>query len=293
MAQQDKTTFEGTFNNSSTGLFKTNTTKDIGSDDLRTLVDNLTDSVPFNQDDRYTWSFPQVSTTGTNTYAATPSPVITAYSTGQAFKIKFTEASTGASTLNLNGVGAKKLFTDPATQATTGDIVDEQVYLLIYDAALDAAAGGFLMIGGSGGGGATAAEDVTFTPAGNISSTDVQAAIEELDALIAPLTYTTTSTAGGTITLDMASLIQRMFRGTASFATPKTLALSNATNALVFGLLVEITDVAAILTVPADWYMNDINYDGTAWTPPEIGRYELGGTLYGTEWMVKIQGPFS
>lgn len=137
------------------------------------------------------------------------------------------------------------------------------------------------------------ASAISFTSAGNISSTDVQAAIEELDALIAPLTYTTTSTAGGTITLDMASLIQRMFRGTASFATPKTLALSNATNALVFGLLVEITDVAAILTVPADWYMNDINYDGTAWTPPEIGRYELGGTLYGTEWMVKIQGPFS
>lgn len=192
MAQQDKTTFEGTFNNSSTGLFKTNTTKDIGSDDLRTLVDNLTDSVPFNQDDRYTWSFPQVSTTGTNTYAATPSPAITAYATGQAFKIKFTEASSGSSTLNLNGLGAKKLYTNPTTQATTGDIVDEQVYLLIYDAALDAASGGFLMIGGSGGGAVDSvngqtgvvqinADDVPFTPAGNISATDVQAAIEELD----------------------------------------------------------------------------------------------------------------
>lgn len=147
MAQQDKTTFEGTFNNSSTGLFKTNTTKDIGSDDLRTLVDNLTDSVPFNQDDRYTWSFPQVSTTGTNTYAATPSPAITAYSTGQAFKIKFTEASSGASTLNLNGLGAKKLYINPTTQAGSGNIVDEQVYFLVYDAALDAATGGFLIVG--------------------------------------------------------------------------------------------------------------------------------------------------
>jgi hypothetical protein len=290
MAAQDKTTFEGTFNNSSTGLFKPNTTKDIGSDDLRTLVDNLTDSVPFNEDDRYTWSFPQVSTTGTNTYAATPSPAITAYSTGQAFKIKFTEASSGASTLNLNGLGAKKLYVNPTTQATTGDIVDEQVYLLIYDAALDTAAGGFLMIGG---GGATAAKDVTFTPAGNIAATDVQAAIEELDSEKADITSASASTAGGTITLDMSSQKMKMFVGSASFATPKTIAMSNTTGSLVFNLFINVTNVAAVLTVPADWFMSDIQFDGTAWTPPETGRYELGGSFDGTNWWVKIQGPFS
>lgn len=38
-------------------------------------------------------------------------------------------------------------------------------------------------LGGSGGG-ASAAEDVTVTPAGNITSTNVQAALEELDGLI-------------------------------------------------------------------------------------------------------------
>lgn len=44
MAQLGKNTFEGKFNSSSTGLFKTNTTKDIGSDDMRTMVEDLTDS---------------------------------------------------------------------------------------------------------------------------------------------------------------------------------------------------------------------------------------------------------
>lgn len=182
MAAQDKTTFEGTFNNSSTGLFKTNTTKDIGSDDLRTLVENLTDSVPFNEDDKYTWASPQVTASGTNTYTATPSPAIAAYATGQEFKIKFTNASTGVSTLNLNGLGAKKIFINPTTQATTDHILAGQIVKLAYDAALDSASGGFLMLGSAATSGSTAAEDVTFTPAGNIAATDVQAAIEELDS---------------------------------------------------------------------------------------------------------------
>ncbi len=44
MAQQSRTTFENTFNDSGTGLFKNNTSGDIGADDVRTLVENLTDS---------------------------------------------------------------------------------------------------------------------------------------------------------------------------------------------------------------------------------------------------------
>jgi hypothetical protein len=234
MAQQDKTTFEGTFNNSSTGLFKTNTTKDIGSDDLRTLVDNLTDSVPFNEDDRYAWPFPQVTASGTNTYTATAAPAITAYGTGQKFQIKFTNASSGVSTLNLNGLGAKKIFVNPTTQATTAHIVAGQISLLAYDATLDSATGGFLMIGAPSDSGVTAAADVTFSPAGNISATNVQAAIEELEDDLVPLTSVSTSTAGGTITLNMNSQIQRMHVGSASFATPKTIAMSNTTGSLVF-----------------------------------------------------------
>jgi hypothetical protein len=44
MAAQDGLTFEGTFNNSSTGLFKTNTTQAIGSDDQRALVTAIKES---------------------------------------------------------------------------------------------------------------------------------------------------------------------------------------------------------------------------------------------------------
>lgn len=114
--------------------------------------------------DRYTFPFPQFTTaTSTTAYTGTPSPVISAYATGQKFQVKIHATSTAAATLNLNSVGAKKIFINPTTQATTGDLLINQIYIFAYDAALDTAAGGFLMIGSGGGGG---------TPGG--STTQVQ-----------------------------------------------------------------------------------------------------------------------
>jgi hypothetical protein len=147
MAQLGKTSYEAKYNDAGTGLFKTGQTRGIDSADTRALVEDLADSVPFTADDSYTWSSPQVTASGTDTYAATAAPAITAYATGQKFQIKFTNASSGVSTLNLNSVGAKKIFINPTTQATTGHIVAGQISILVYDATLDAAAGGFLMVG--------------------------------------------------------------------------------------------------------------------------------------------------
>lgn len=103
----------------------------------------------------------------------------------------------------------------------------------------------------------------------------------------------TPSVAGGTITLDMNSQIQRMHLGSASFSTPKIVALSNTTNSLVFNFFFEVTNVAAVITVPADWLMSSDDFNGTVWTPPTTGKYELGGSWNGTNWYVKIAGPFN
>lgn len=103
----------------------------------------------------------------------------------------------------------------------------------------------------------------------------------------------TPSTAGGTITLDMNSQIQRIHVGSASFSTPKTIALSNTTNALVFDFHFEITDVAAVLTMPSDFILTGDEWDGSDWTALEAGQYEMGGTFDGTNWKVKIAGPFN
>lgn len=85
------------------------------------------------------------ASTGTNTYAATLSPVPTSYATGRAVRIKIGNSSSGASTLNLNSIGAKKIYKDPTTQAGNGDLLANYIYTLNYDAALDSGNGGFLM----------------------------------------------------------------------------------------------------------------------------------------------------
>jgi len=103
----------------------------------------------------------------------------------------------------------------------------------------------------------------------------------------------TPSTAGGTITLDMNSQIQRMHVGSASFSTAKIIALSNTTNSLVFSFSFTVTDVAAVLTMPSDFVMSSIDWDGADWTPPSTGNYEMGGSYDGTNWIVKIAGPFN
>lgn len=172
---------------------------------------------------------------GTNSYAATVMPAPAASygdADQQRFQIKFGNASSGNATLNLNTLGAKKIFKNPTTQAGNGDIPAGQIVNLVYDAALDSAAGGFLMMGApaAASGGAVdsvngqtgvvvldagdvgadpagsastvagnlsahisdttdahAASAITNTPAGNISATTVQNAINELDTEKAPL----------------------------------------------------------------------------------------------------------
>lgn len=103
------------------------------------------------------------------------------------------------------------------------------------------------------------------------------------------------STAGGTITLDMNSQIQRSHVGSASFSGPKTLALSNTTNSLFFNFFFEVTSVLGVITMPSDFLMSTIDFDGSAWTPPNTGLYELGGSFNDTSnmWYVKIAGPFT
>lgn len=107
------------------------------------------------------------------------------------------------------------------------------------------------------------------------------------------LNSTTTSTVGGTITLDMNSQVQRIHVASASISGPKTIAMSNATNALVFAFTIQVTNVAAVLTMPGNWVMSSVNFDGTAWTPPSTGFFKFAGTYDGSNWFVNVAGPYN
>lgn len=70
---------------------------------------------------------------GTDTYTATIAPAITAYAAGQRFFITFTNANTGAATINLNSQGAKSLKKNSSAALTAGDILAGQIILIAYD----------------------------------------------------------------------------------------------------------------------------------------------------------------
>lgn len=68
---------------------------------------------------------------GTNTYTVTISG-ITAYTEGLSVKIKFTNANTGASTLNINSLGAKSIVKSNGNALSSGNIKAGQICHLVY-----------------------------------------------------------------------------------------------------------------------------------------------------------------
>lgn len=83
--------------------------------------------------------------TGTNTYAATVSPSITAYAIDLKVYIKFTNGNSSAATLNLNGLGAKSIKKSGTVALASGDISAGQILCLVYDGT------NFQVVGGGGG----------------------------------------------------------------------------------------------------------------------------------------------
>lgn len=65
-------------------------------------------------------------------YVITPSPVITAYATGQMFCFFASATNTGASTLNVNSKGAKAIQINGAA-LSAGDITQDSLVTVVYD----------------------------------------------------------------------------------------------------------------------------------------------------------------
>lgn len=83
---------------------------------------------------RSTLTSDYIADTGSaNTYAITPSPAITAYTTGQIFSFKATNANTTASTLNVSSLGVKNIFKRGSLALVANDIIVGQIVQVEYD----------------------------------------------------------------------------------------------------------------------------------------------------------------
>jgi len=89
-----------------------------------------------------------VVASGTDTYTATYSPTI-AYTDGLKVIIRFTNANTGASTININSLGAKSIVKVVSTALVSGDIVAGATLLLVYNGTNFVAVSGLTASGGT------------------------------------------------------------------------------------------------------------------------------------------------
>ena len=73
---------------------------------------------------------------GTNIYTVstvTPASPLLAYVTFKHYYIKFTNANTGAATVNIDGLGAKNIFKLTTTSLVANDILAGSIGILVYD----------------------------------------------------------------------------------------------------------------------------------------------------------------
>lgn len=68
-----------------------------------------------------------------NAIVITPTPAISAYAAGQRFAIKVAAANTGATTINVNGLGAKNLYKNTSSALVLGDLLVGQMIEGEYD----------------------------------------------------------------------------------------------------------------------------------------------------------------
>src|SRR6185437_4599133 len=68
-----------------------------------------------------------------NTYVASLSPSIGSYTTGMVVFLKIAHTNTGASTINLNSLGAKTIVYPTGSGVSAGDLVANQIAILTYD----------------------------------------------------------------------------------------------------------------------------------------------------------------
>lgn len=108
----------------------------------------------------------------------------------------------------------------------------------------------------------------------------------------------TVDTTGSTLTLDMDSRAERIFKGSASIAAPKTWALSNSANALCIPSFIFALTGLHIQTMPTNFKMSDARWDSVAktWTPMDTGQYNAKAYFDGSSWLLTIDqnsGPFT
>jgi len=140
LSSADWNTFDGKQDTliAGTGISITGTTIDNTAPDQIVSITGGTDITvsgtypSFTIDSTATGGMQGGQATGTDTYAVSI-PGVTGYNLNDAYAIGFTNANTGASTININGLGAVNIAKNNTVPIIGGDIAANQQFVAIYD----------------------------------------------------------------------------------------------------------------------------------------------------------------
>jgi hypothetical protein len=108
---------------------------DLGSQKITALADGVahTDGINAGQIQDGGLVFQASDTGSADAYVIALAPVVTAYAAGQEFNFKAGATSTGASTLNVNGLGVKNIKKKNDQAIAAGDIEANAIIKVVYD----------------------------------------------------------------------------------------------------------------------------------------------------------------
>ena len=116
----------------------------------------------------YTLQVPYTTATGSaNTYAVTLNPVPTAYVDGMAIAVKINVNNTGASTININGLGAKQIKKPNSNDVSAGNLKAGSIYSMRYNGT------NFILQGSDAAGNATPADVIAGKTFSNDQDTEL------------------------------------------------------------------------------------------------------------------------
>ena len=180
---------------------------------------------------------------GTDTLTGTLAPAITAYATGNLFSFVAVATNTGATTINLNSLGAKSITKSGTTALVAGDLVINQLYLIEYDGTR------FQLINPS----TSSVSSITFGSTGLTPSTATSGAVTVAGTLAVANggTGVTTSTGSGNNVLSTSPTLVTPILGTPTSGTLSNCTV-DGTNSVGFLNIPQNSQSAAYTLVLAD-----------------------------------------
>jgi hypothetical protein len=163
-----------------------------------------------------------LTTGGTTAYLVTNSPPITSLAAGAKITIKMNASNTGASTLNVDGLGAIAIKHSDGTALSANDLLVDSVYTLVYN-------GTFWFV--QGGGGAVAA-----------ATTSVLGTVEVADS----------PAAGSPIVPILMGAVKEFLLTGTGITTTHTLNTVDAGNYLILGSF-RVKTASTNVTIEIDW----------------------------------------